>query len=118
MGTQTAYPHTSDFSAHINFFCSRCFCSLLQVPTQNFFTDDFGLPLTMKPDFQTLSCDMIFGQAPPPIEQDEAYSQSCLSQCTLAKGIVPCPKTDTQRERLASPGSSLPAAVAGSGSSS
>lgn len=88
---------------------------LLQVPTQNFFTDDFGLPLTMKPDFQTLSCDMIFGQAPPPIEQDEAYSQSCLSQCTLAKGIVPCPKTDTQRERLAT--GTLPAAVAGGGSS-
>jgi hypothetical protein len=53
----------------------------------------------MKPDFQTLSCDMVFGQAPPPIDQDEAYTQSCLSQCTLAKGIVPCPKTDTQRER-------------------
>lgn len=88
---------------------------LLQVPTQNFFTDDFGLPLTMKPDFQTLSCDMIFGQAPPPIEQDEAYGQSCLSQCTLAKGIVPCPKTDTQRERQAT--GTLPAAVAGGSSS-
>lgn len=98
--------------------CVGMCINMCKVPTQNFFTDDFGLPLTMKPDFQTLSCDMIFGQAPPPIEQDEAYSQSCLSQCTLAKGIVPCPKTDMQRERLGSPGSSLPAAVAGSGSSS
>jgi hypothetical protein len=87
---------------------------VLQVPTQNFFTDDFGLPLTMKPDFQTLSCEMIFGQQPPPIDQDEAYTQSCLSQCSLAKGIVPCPKTDTARPQEQQ---QLPAAAAGSGSS-
>lgn len=27
----------------------------MQVPTQNFFTNDFGLPLTMKPNFEDLS---------------------------------------------------------------
>lgn len=29
----------------------------------------------MKPNFEDLSCEMIFGQAPPPIEQDEVYNQ-------------------------------------------
>lgn len=79
--------------------CCLLHCVPQQVPTQNFFTDDFGLPLTMNPDFETLSCDMIFGQAPPPLEQDAAYTQSCLPQCSLAQGIVPCPKTDTQRQQ-------------------
>jgi len=91
-----------------------------QVPTQNFFTNDFGLPLTMNPDFETLSCDMIFGQAPPPVEQDAAYTQSCLSQCSLAQGIVPCPKTDTQRQQQQQPNQQqlLGTAAAAAGSSS
>jgi hypothetical protein len=29
---------------------------------QTFFTEEFGLPLTMKPNFEDLSCEMIFGQ--------------------------------------------------------
>jgi hypothetical protein len=73
--------------------------AVLQIPTQNFFTEDFGLPLTMKPDFETLSCDMIFGQAPPPLDQDPVYGQSCLSQCSMAMTAAACPKTDTERQQ-------------------
>jgi hypothetical protein len=69
-----------------------------QVPTQDFFSNQFGLPLTMKPDFATLSCDMVFGAAPPPIQQDEVYNQPCLAPCSLAQGNGSCPKVDdTQR---------------------
>lgn len=39
---------------------------------------------------------MIFGQAPPPLEQDEAYAQPCfMTQCAIAKSgkaPEPCPK--------------------------
>lgn len=34
----------------------------LQIPTQDFFNKDIGLPLTMNPNFEDLSCEMIFGQ--------------------------------------------------------
>lgn len=80
---------------------------MCKVPTQKFFTDTFGLPLTMNPDFETLECEMIFGQAPPPIEQDAVYNQPCLSVCNLARSSdtvgggnpapPPCPKLDTDR---------------------
>ena len=76
-----------------------CLLPPLQVPTQNYFTNDFGLPLTMKPDFETLSCDMIFGQAPPPLEQDEVYTQGCLLPCSMKQGTASCPKIDTQRQQ-------------------
>lgn len=72
----------------------------MQIPTQSFFTSDFGLPLTMNPNFEDLSCDMVFGQTPPPLEQDPVYTQPCfVPQCSLAAGVEPCPKTDTDREK-------------------
>ncbi|KAL4546208.1 hypothetical protein Ndes2526B_g05299 [Nannochloris sp. 'desiccata'] len=87
--------------------CTGMCINMCKVPTQKFFTDTFGLPLTMNPDFETLECEMIFGQAPPPIEQDEVYNQPCLSVCNIAKlsdtvgggnsSPPACPKTDTDR---------------------
>ena len=83
--------------------CVGMCVNMCKIPTQKFFTDTFGLPLTMNPDFETLECEMIFGQAPPPIEQDEVYNQPCLSVCNLARasdaaaGAPACPKTDTDR---------------------
>jgi hypothetical protein len=47
-------------------------------PTEDFFTNDFGLPVAMKPNFEDLSCTMTFGQMPNAIEKDEAYMQPCF----------------------------------------
>jgi hypothetical protein len=45
---------------------------------------------------------MIFGQAPPPLEEDPVYAQPCfVPQCSLAQRAEPCPKTDTKREQTA-----------------
>jgi hypothetical protein len=73
----------------------------MQIPTQDFFTDQFGLPLTMNPNFEDLSCEMIFGVRPPPIEQDTVYNQPCFAhQCHIADtSALPCPKIDTERKR-------------------
>lgn len=71
------------------------------MPTQAFFTNEFGLPLKMNPNFEDLSCEMVFGQLAPPIEEDEAYGQPCfLNQCSIAKrrdAGQSCPKIDTGR---------------------
>jgi hypothetical protein len=98
--------------------CVGLCTNMCKVPTQSFFTNDFGLPLTMNPNFEDLSCDMIFGQAPPPLEHDPVYTQPCfVPQCSLAAGVEPCPKTDTERDRQQR-GRTAAVAAAGSSSSS
>jgi len=76
---------------------SRCvgLCvNLCKMPTQRFFTEGFGIPLTMTPNFEDFSCEMVFGQVPPPLETEAVYQQPCLAQeCpTAALNSVPCPK--------------------------
>jgi hypothetical protein len=76
---------------------SRCvgMCvNMCKLPTQTFFTEDFGIPLTMTPNFEDFSCEMVFGQAPPPLETEDAYQQPCLvNRCELAADKAPaCPK--------------------------
>ena len=77
----------------------RCLC-LAQIPTEDFFTNQFGLPLTMNPNFEDLSCEMIFGQKALPLEQDEVYKQPCFAhECKLGdREPTPCPKIDTERK--------------------
>ncbi|KAI9092250.1 hypothetical protein K1719_027750 [Acacia pycnantha] len=59
-----------------------------------FFTNEFGLPLTMIPNFEDMSCEMVYGQAPPPFEEDPASKQACYAEiCTVANPNSPvCPK--------------------------
>lgn len=92
---------------------------MCKIPTQDFFTNDFGLPLTMTPstfatliflllgpkfpklktdfmhvlviiismfyslcsstDFEDMSCEMVYGQVPPPFEEDPVSKQPCFS---------------------------------------
>ena len=62
--------------------------NLCKSPTQEFFTTQLGMPLTMQPNFQDYSCKMIFGQRPPPLQEDEAVTQSCLQECSAARVSV------------------------------
>lgn len=76
---------------------SRCvgMCvNMCKVPTQVFFTEKFGIPLTMTPNFEDLSCEMIFGQIAPTPATDPAYNQPCLDgQCPTARlTAATCPK--------------------------
>ena len=57
-----------------------------------------ALPASKTALVQDLSCEMIFGQAPPPLEEDPVYKQPCfVPQCSLAQKLEACPKTDTER---------------------
>lgn len=78
--------------------CVGLCTNLCKRPTEAFFADAFGLPLTMEPDFETLECTMRFGQKPPPIEEDAVYNQPCFAGvCSMASPSGPCPKIDTDR---------------------
>ena len=74
--------------------CVGMCINMCKLPTQDFFTTEFGFPLTLTPNFEDLSCEMVFGQAPPPLEAEPAYHQPCLAnQCSLAKPeAASCPK--------------------------
>jgi Beta-carotene isomerase D27-like, C-terminal len=71
--------------------CVGMCVNMCKVPTQEFFTEKFGIPLTMTPNFEDLSCKMIFGQIPSPPEIDDAYQQPCLEQQGSGRSSV-CPK--------------------------
>ncbi|MEM9568639.1 MAG: DUF4033 domain-containing protein [Cyanobacteria bacterium P01_E01_bin.34] len=76
---------------------SRCVgtcVNLCKLPTQDFFTQEFGIPLTMTPDFEDMSCTMVFGQQAPIPAEDPAFSEPCLvGQCDIASTkSASCPK--------------------------
>lgn len=76
---------------------SRCvgLCiNMCKLPTQKFFTQEFGIPLTMTPNFDDFSCEMVFGQIPPAVETEAVYQSPCLvDQCATAKADdTPCHK--------------------------
>lgn len=72
--------------------------NMCKLPTQDFFTNEFGLPLTMTPNFEDMSCDMVYGQPPPPPEEDPAFKQPCYAAlCSMAQpDSESCPKVSVR----------------------
>lgn len=63
---------------------SACF-NVCKAPTQAFFAQHVGVPLTMRPNFETLSCSLTFGEVPPPLAEDEAAHGPCFSLCPVSQ---------------------------------
>ncbi|XP_022145266.1 beta-carotene isomerase D27, chloroplastic isoform X1 [Momordica charantia] len=74
--------------------CVGMCVNMCKIPTQDFFTNEFGLPLTMNPNFEDMSCEMIYGQVPPRFEEDPVSNQPCYTNlCSLANPSASlCPK--------------------------
>ncbi|MEL7068507.1 MAG: DUF4033 domain-containing protein [Cyanobacteria bacterium J06581_3] len=62
--------------------CVGMCVNMCKLPTQTFFIEKFGIPLTMTPDFEDFSCQMVFGNMPPKLEDDDAMKQPCLQDCS------------------------------------
>ncbi|KAL4565359.1 hypothetical protein LXL04_029451 [Taraxacum kok-saghyz] len=74
--------------------CVGMCVNMCKIPTQDFFTNEFGLPLTMIPNFEDMSCEMVYGQTPPPFIEDPVATQPCFAEiCSVAnpKASI-CPK--------------------------
>ena len=65
--------------------CAAICLNCCKVPTQAFFAQDMGLPLSMEPNYEDFSCQFKFGLTPPPPEADEAFTTPCFSQCPTAR---------------------------------
>lgn len=74
--------------------CVGMCINMCKLPTQNFFTQEFGIPLTMIPNFEDFSCDMVFGQMPPALKNEDVYKEPCLvGRCAMAGShSTPCHK--------------------------
>ncbi|KAL5766043.1 hypothetical protein ACOSP7_016660 [Xanthoceras sorbifolium] len=65
--------------------CVGMCVNMCKIPTQDFVTNEFGLPLTMIPNFEDMSCEMVYGQVPPPFEEDPASTHPCYAEiCSMA----------------------------------
>lgn len=67
--------------------CASVCVNACKIPTQNFFLEDMGLPLTMIPDYETHECQFSFGSMPNITEELEAKSTPCLLRCPSAGGL-------------------------------
>ncbi|MCM1984588.1 beta-carotene isomerase domain-containing protein [Lyngbya confervoides] len=75
--------------------CVAMCINMCKLPTQEFFTRDFGIPVTLTPNFEDFSCEMVFGSAPPPLQSEAIATQPCLPRhCNQATptDYRPCPK--------------------------
>lgn len=93
--------------------CASVCVNTCQVPTQNFFGQNMGLPLTMTPNYDTFECEFAFGRTPPAPEENEALRVPCFAQCPSAAkptaGKPYCHQIDVVAKK---PGSSSSAAAA------
>ena len=64
--------------------CTAMCVNLCKSPTQNFFTEQLGMPLTMTPDFATLSCEVSCSRGVP-------GCQALCLQCNIGFSPAPCP---------------------------
>lgn len=67
--------------------CASVCVNACKIPTQNFFIQDMGLPLSMTPDYETHECQFSFGVLPTEQEEAEAKNTPCLSRCPTAGGL-------------------------------
>jgi hypothetical protein len=66
--------------------CASVCANVCKAPTQDFFTNGVGLPLTMIPDYETQSCTLIFGASPPPIGRRGLQAGLPCNMCARSGG--------------------------------
>jgi len=75
--------------------CASICVNACKIPTQNFFNDDMGLPLTMTPDYETGECQFSFGVLPSVEDELKAKRTPCLSRCPSSSTSIVVDKTST-----------------------
>ena len=64
--------------------CKGVCAKMCKIPTQRFFAEQWGVPLTMSPNFETGECQLVFGKEPMPIAEDPTIPPGCLTRCPAA----------------------------------
>jgi beta-carotene isomerase len=74
--------------------CKGVCSKMCKIPTQRFFSEQWGVPLSMKPNFETGECQLAFGVEPLAIADDPTLPSGCLNWCPAASTIA-----EAQREK-------------------
>ncbi|XP_047316059.1 beta-carotene isomerase D27, chloroplastic [Impatiens glandulifera] len=76
--------------------CVGMCTNLCKMPSQTFIKDSFGLSVNMVPNFDDMSCQMIFGQEPPSRIDDPAFKEPCFALCKTKQKhrITTCPASN------------------------
>ena len=82
--------------------CASVCVNLCKIPTQNFFLQDMGLPLTMTPNYETYECQFAFGRTPSLEEEIEARNTPCLSRCPTSGALRALHTTPPQQGTMKS----------------
>lgn len=61
--------------------CLQTCIHACKIPTQRFFLEEMGLPVTLVPNVTDFSCRFEFGLAPVPLEQDPISASPCMLAC-------------------------------------
>jgi hypothetical protein len=67
--------------------CASVCLNVCKLPTQQFFNEVVGLPVTLEPNYETFECRFVYGKTPPPPELDKAFNTPCFSQCPITKMV-------------------------------
>ncbi|XP_043692035.1 beta-carotene isomerase D27, chloroplastic [Telopea speciosissima] len=65
--------------------CVGMCINLCKMPSQRFIKDSLGMQINMVPNFEDMSCKMIFGEDPPAPADDPALKQPCYKMSCKAK---------------------------------
>jgi len=64
--------------------CASVCVNSCKIPTQNFFWQNMGLPLTLEPNYDTFECQFSFGKMPTEETELAAQRTPCLLRCPSA----------------------------------
>lgn len=67
--------------------CASVCVNSCKIPTQTFFLDKMGLPLTMEPNYETFECQFSFGRMPNVTTEMAALRTPCLAVCSTAGAL-------------------------------
>jgi len=65
-----------------------------KLPAQEFFKEELGLSLTVKPNFVTQECQWSFGEEPVDVVEDDSFPKGCLVGCDSRKIMAGRKSTD------------------------
>ncbi|XP_050237398.1 beta-carotene isomerase D27, chloroplastic [Mercurialis annua] len=63
--------------------CVGMCTNLCKASSQTFIKESLGMPVNMVPNFDDMSCEMIFGQEPPLLKEDPAFKTPCYKLCKV-----------------------------------
>mmetsp|Transcript_4629 Transcript_4629/g.10127 ORF Transcript_4629/g.10127 Transcript_4629/m.10127 type:complete len:170 (-) Transcript_4629:821-1330(-) len=88
--------------------CASVCVNSCKIPTQNFFIEDMGLPLTMTPNYETHECQFSFGRLPDAQDEFDAKNTPCLTRCPTAGSMR---KWHSAADRSGAPSASVAVAA-------